>query len=374
MHANTAPLPPVSRPAVLNTAAKHNYLSRGSNIRIYPRRNRTQRARLKCFLRTACHLPAWRVNTAVEVAEARQLLVLKRGCSNSSSASASSTAQALSASSKPRRPRPQLRPRAPKPRNNCNKISPFTHRGGLRARRLGGDLLVAPLALGLCPQCLQQQVGMVIFRTRPDRSRLVIVGTEAQANALINLTDLDGNPFCITPDPFLTLALEQFPSPRSLRQSRTPNGPMLLGAATAVNAIPPANSQLISPSNKPLPVLNGESDSSVDKSWRTMSPLSRPIPLFPLFSAGYMSRYSTRPSLPQSCAFVTSKTGYSAYPHATKQCFCWVPSHVGISGNERVDSLGGNKGMTLEARKQRDAEMMRLKQQKAETNKNDDKK
>jgi len=27
----------------------------------------------------------------------------------------------------------------------------------------------------------------------------------------------------------------------------------------------------------------------------------------------------------------------------------------------------GNKGMTLEARKQRDAEMMRLKQQKAET-------
>ncbi|XP_050731297.1 modifier of protein aggregation 4-like [Eriocheir sinensis] len=34
----------------------------------------------------------------------------------------------------------------------------------------------------------------------------------------------------------------------------------------------------------------------------------------------------------------------------------------------------GNKGMTLEARKQRDAEMMRLKQQKAEKKKVDVKK
>ncbi|XP_042228176.1 modifier of protein aggregation 4-like [Homarus americanus] len=34
----------------------------------------------------------------------------------------------------------------------------------------------------------------------------------------------------------------------------------------------------------------------------------------------------------------------------------------------------GNKGMTLEARKQRDAEMMRLKQQKAETKRDDGKK
>lgn len=34
----------------------------------------------------------------------------------------------------------------------------------------------------------------------------------------------------------------------------------------------------------------------------------------------------------------------------------------------------GNKGMTLEARRQRDAELMRLKQQKAEMKRNETKK
>ncbi|KAG0706294.1 hypothetical protein GWK47_024357 [Chionoecetes opilio] len=34
----------------------------------------------------------------------------------------------------------------------------------------------------------------------PDRSRLVTVDTEAQAHALLNLKDLDGNPFDIMPD------------------------------------------------------------------------------------------------------------------------------------------------------------------------------
>ncbi|KAG0712261.1 Large neutral amino acids transporter small subunit 2 [Chionoecetes opilio] len=48
--------------------------------------------------------------------------------------------------------------------------------------------------------CLQRQVGKVAFRTRPDRSRLGTVDTEAQAHALLNLKDLDGNPFDIMPD------------------------------------------------------------------------------------------------------------------------------------------------------------------------------
>ncbi|KAG0716149.1 hypothetical protein GWK47_010357 [Chionoecetes opilio] len=48
--------------------------------------------------------------------------------------------------------------------------------------------------------CLQRQVGKVVFRTCPDRSRLVTVDTEAQAHALLNLKDLDGNPFDIMPD------------------------------------------------------------------------------------------------------------------------------------------------------------------------------
>lgn len=42
-------------------------------------------------------------------------------------------------------------------------------------------------------------------------------------------------------------------------------------------------------------------------------------------------------------------------------------------GQSSSDKLG-NKGMTLEARRQRDAEMMRLKQQKSELNKNEVKK
>ncbi|KAG0715110.1 Ubiquitin-associated domain-containing protein 2 [Chionoecetes opilio] len=47
-------------------------------------------------------------------------------------------------------------------------------------------------------KCLHRQVGMVTFRTRADWSRLVVVDTEA--TALLDLKDLDGNPFYITPD------------------------------------------------------------------------------------------------------------------------------------------------------------------------------
>jgi len=39
----------------------------------------------------------------------------------------------------------------------------------------------------------------------------------------------------------------------------------------------------------------------------------------------------------------------------------------GKKGKGGAANQDGNKGMTLEARKQRDAEMMRLKQQKAQT-------
>ncbi|KAG0712132.1 hypothetical protein GWK47_019124 [Chionoecetes opilio] len=49
-------------------------------------------------------------------------------------------------------------------------------------------------------KCLQRQVGKVTFRTRADRSSLVIVDTEEQAHVMLDLKDLDGNPFYITPD------------------------------------------------------------------------------------------------------------------------------------------------------------------------------
>ncbi|MPC24851.1 hypothetical protein E2C01_017945 [Portunus trituberculatus] len=45
-----------------------------------------------------------------------------------------------------------------------------------------------------------------------------------------------------------------------------------------------------------------------------------------------------------------------------------------VDGVKMVASSLGNKGMTLEARRQRDAELMRLKQQKAEMKRNETKK
>ena len=48
-------------------------------------------------------------------------------------------------------------------------------------------------------KCIQRQVG-VTFHTRSDRSCLVIVDSESEAEAMFTLKDLDGEPFPVSPD------------------------------------------------------------------------------------------------------------------------------------------------------------------------------
>ena len=52
-----------------------------------------------------------------------------------------------------------------------------------------------PPTLQLFQKCIQRQVGRVIFLTRPDRSRLVVVDSKSQAETMLTLKDLGGKPF-----------------------------------------------------------------------------------------------------------------------------------------------------------------------------------
>ena len=49
-------------------------------------------------------------------------------------------------------------------------------------------------------KCIQRHVGRVTFHTRPDRSRLFIVDTESQAEAILTLKDHDWKPFPVSSD------------------------------------------------------------------------------------------------------------------------------------------------------------------------------
>ena len=43
-------------------------------------------------------------------------------------------------------------------------------------------------------------MGRETFHTRPDKSHLVIVDSESEAEAMLTLKDLDGKPFPVSPD------------------------------------------------------------------------------------------------------------------------------------------------------------------------------